>query len=98
MLKETKRLIKKYHHSYKMEYYWMYLVCAFFLLLAGALFYSSWLFTNTTKTLDEPALATFESNASKLRAIEKSISNSEEAIRVRVGESTPVVPTEITSQ
>jgi hypothetical protein len=90
MLTSTKKITQHYHHQFNIEKMWTYLVCIFFLLIAGGLFYSSWLFRTTTGRLDEPALPTFESNSSQLRSIEKDIVLVEAAISSRVGEKEEV--------
>ncbi|MFZ4500528.1 MAG: hypothetical protein ACOYMZ_03510 [Minisyncoccia bacterium] len=66
--------------------YWTWLVCAFFVLLTAALLFSSWLFIHTTELLDAEALATFENNSGRFRAIEADVAEAERAIQERTGE------------
>ena len=70
--------------------YWTWLVCTFFLLLTGALLYSSWLFIRTAQSLDAEALPTFENNGSRIRAIDADVTEAERAIRGRTGEESTV--------
>jgi hypothetical protein len=57
--------------------------------------YFSWYFLHTTKKLDEPVLPRIETNATKIRTMERKLQTVEDAIKGRTGEfipATPVVP------
>ena len=66
--------------------YWTWLVCTFFILLTGALLFSSWLFMHTSESLDAEALPTFENNSARIRGIEADVAEAERAIQERTGE------------
>lgn len=90
MFEKSKKTTAKNPRVYTPLHYWTWLVCTFFLLLAGALLFSSWLFLEITKSLDAEALPTFETNAARIRSITNSVTATENAIMTRTGES--VVP------
>ncbi len=86
MFQKTTKTPTQNPRSYTTLTQWTWLVCTFFVLLTGALLFSSWLFLGMTESLDAPALPTFESNAARIRAIDASVLATEEAIIARVGQ------------
>lgn len=67
---------------------WVILLCTFILLLTAELVYFSWFFLHTTKSLDAPAIPRLETNAAKIRSMEKRLQTVESAIQGRTGAAT----------
>ncbi len=65
--------------------YWTWLLIIFILALSLELIWFSWFFVETTRKLDEPVYPTLETNAVKIRNLERKIKLIDEAVEVRVG-------------
>ena len=65
--------------------YWIVILCAFVLLMAGELVYFSWFFLKTTRSLDAPAEPNLSTNAAVIRTMNKNLDVVEEAIETRTG-------------
>jgi len=81
----TKKLTarKKTHADFNARRYWVILLCFFVLALTAELAYFTWVFWDTNKRIDAPATLILETNAAKIRTMEKTLGKVEEAIAKR---------------
>lgn len=67
--------------------YWVWLLVSFTIVLTVELAYLSFVFWKTSKEIDAPATASFETNAHKIEAMQKTLDNIDAAIAKRTGGS-----------
>jgi hypothetical protein len=89
------RLIKiKKPTRFNPHQYWLVLLCGFLVILTAELLYFSWFFLHTTKALDAVVLPNLETNAPKIKNMEKKLDTIEAAVQDRTKTSqneSPVV-------
>jgi hypothetical protein len=66
--------------------YWTLLLAVCMVVLVAELAYFSWFFLDMAKRLDAPAVPSLETNAAKIRRMERTLRGVEEGIRTRTGE------------
>lgn len=83
---------KKVFHKAKRfnpHHYWNIFCVAFVIVLIAELCYYSWYFMVTTEILDAPVAAVLETNASKIKNMQRTLDEVETALRDRAGIITP---------
>ena len=84
-LKHNKRATLK-QKRFNPHHFWIWYIGIFVLLVIFELMFFSWYFLHITTALDAPAAATLQSNASKIKKMQKTIDTIDAALKERVGE------------
>lgn len=95
--KKEKKITVSKEKRFNPHVFWLWYISIFVLVVIAELIFFSFYFINTTKTLDAQVQPNLETNASKIKSMQKAIDKIDEAIKGRVGENKKEVQTPTTT-